>query len=520
MKSELHYLLARFWRRLPWFLIVFLAISGSGIAAAFMLPAVYRAEARLLVESPQIPDEMAPTTVRTAAAEILQVIEERLTTRDKIIDLAQKLRVYDGQPQPDPDKLVIDMAARIRIVLPGKSDAADFVTVSFDAATPELSARVTNDLVDSIVQESIALRTTNASQTLEFFQSEVNQLNEQLSELGAGILRLKLAKKDALPDSLEFRRNRQTATQERLRDNERQIAGLQDRRSRMVEIYEKTGSTETLNSGPNNRQLRLQQLEADLAAAKSALASDDPKLRLIEAQIATIKRSALFAVGSLDGDPAALTLYDLQLADLDGQISFLSAEKTAVQTEMALLQASIDATPGNAIELDVIQRDYDNIQIQYNTAVARLSEAATGDRIESLSKGQRITVVEAAVVPTLAAKPYRKLIAAAAVAAGLAAGLALVFLLERLNRAIERPVDLISALGITPLATIPYFRTGREIWRKRLIWFLTLLIVVGIAGVLYAERDGFAAPLTELLRTVFEKVGLAALDLSPPGDLA
>lgn len=513
MRSELYYLVARFWRRLPYFLVVFLLISGIGITAAFMMPAVYRAEARLLVEAPQIPDEMAPTTVRTAAAEILQVIQERLTTRDKIIDLAQKLNVYEGQPQTDPDKIVRDMTSRIQIILPGSSDAASFVTVSFDAASPELSARVTNDLVDSIVQESIDLRTANASQTLEFFQSETNRLNEQLSEMGAKILQLKLAKKDALPDSLEFRRTRQTATQERLRDIERQIAGLKDRRGRLVDLFEKTGSADSLIDAPSSQQLRLRQLEDELDNARAIYAPDNPKVRLIEAQIATIKRSTLFDLGSTDPTAQPMNNYELQLADLDGQIAFLQGDKASIEAEMAALQASIDATPTNAIELDVLQRDYDNVQIQYNTAVARLSEAATGDRIESLSKGQRITVVEPAIVPTSAAKPNRKVIAAGSVGAGLMAALALVFLLEWMNRSIERPVDLVTALGITPLATIPYFHTRQEAWRKRVIWTLAVLIVAGIIVVLYAERDGLAAPLTELLRKALQKAGLAALTL-------
>lgn len=519
MKTEIKFLLARFWRRFPVFLLVVVLISTLGVTVAFMLPSVYRAEARLLVESPQIPDEMAPTTVRTAAAEILQVIQQRLTTREKVIDLARKLNVYEGKDLMDPDKLVLDMNNRIRIELPGSGDAAAFVSVSFDAPTPELSARVTNDLVDSIIEESIALRTANASQTLEFFQSEVNRLNDQLGELGGKILQLKLDKKDALPDSLDFRRTRQTATQERLRDIERQIAGLQDRRARLVELYQKTGTVEPTGDAGSSKRLRLQQLEQELAQAKSVYSADNPKVRLIEAQIATLKRSEMFDLSGETPDQPMNT-YDLQLADLDGQIEYLGQDKTAVEAELAALQASIDATPGNAIELDVLQRDYDNVQIQYNTAVARLSEAATGDRIESLSKGQRISVVEPATAPTAAAKPNRKLIAVASVLAALAAGFGLVFLLEKLNRAIERPVDLEKALGITPIATIPYFHTRRELWRRRLVWALVFGTLGLILAALYIERDGLAAPLVELLMKAFEKAGLASLAFTQSSGLA
>ena len=129
-------------------------------------------------------------------------------------------------------------------------------------------------------------------------------------------------------------------------------------------------------------------------------------------------------------------------------------------------------------------------------------------------------MVEPAVVPTSTAKPKRKVIAAAGVLAGLAAGMALVVLLEWLNRSIERPVDLVRTLGITPLATIPYFRTRQEIWRKRLIVLMILLILVCLVAVLYVERNGVAAPVMDILMRLLERVGLAALDPADLRDLA
>lgn len=491
------------------FLLVSAVISVLGVTVAFMLPPVYRAEAMLLVESPQIPDEMAPSTVRAAATEILQVLRQRLTTRAKLIDLARRLEIYAGKPALVPDKLVEDMNRRIRFQLPGSSDGAAFVTISFDAPTPEMSALVSNELADGLIKESITLRTANASQTLEFFQSEVNRLNDQLSELGSKILQLKLEKKDALPDSLEFRRMRQTASQERLRDIERQISGLQDRRNRLVELYERTGSVAGGTEDGASQDPRLRQLEEALAQAKSIYAPDNPKVRLIEAQIATLKRSEMFDLSSEVPSDRPLNNYELQLADLDGQIDYLTQDKATVEAELATLQASIDATPGNAIELDTLQRDYDNVQMQYNTAVARLSEAATGDRIESLSKGQRISMIEPAKAPSAAAKPNRVMLALASVLAAFTAGLAAVVAIEKLNRAIERPADLEKALGLTPIATIPYFHTREELWRRRLVWFLVFSLLAMIILALYLERDGLAAPLVELLLTLLEKAGLA-----------
>lgn len=61
---------------------------------------------------------------------------------------------------------------------------------------------------------------------------------------------------------------------------------------------------------------------------------------------------------------------------------------------MEELADTIARTPGNSVTFDAMKRDYDNLQAQYNRAVANQSRAETGDMIEALSKGQRISLVE------------------------------------------------------------------------------------------------------------------------------
>jgi hypothetical protein len=64
------------------------------------------------------------------------------------------------------------------------------------------------------------------------------------------------------------------------------------------------------------------------------------------------------------------------------------------------LEDAIARTPLNAITLQGLERDYENIRVQYDSAVARLAQASTGERIELTSRGQRITLIEAANVPS------------------------------------------------------------------------------------------------------------------------
>ena len=62
---DLRFYLSLFLRRLPWFLLLFAIGSGVGLTLSRVLPPVYVASAKLVVETEQIPDELAPSTVRT-----------------------------------------------------------------------------------------------------------------------------------------------------------------------------------------------------------------------------------------------------------------------------------------------------------------------------------------------------------------------------------------------------------------------------------------------------------------------
>jgi len=513
MNFDLNFYLSRFMRRFHYFALVAVAVAAIGITVAYTLPPAYRAQATLLVESPQIPDELAASTVQSSVPEILRIIQQQLNTRANILDMSRRLGIHDADLQLSPDQIIADVRARLQIDIPSGKDPSPFVTVSFLAPTPELSAEVTNDIVTQILQESVALRTAASGQTLDYFDQEVARMSEDLARQSEQILQFKLQNKDALPDSLDYRRARQGSQQERLLQIDRELSSLTDRRAKLVDLFERTGQVSTDLSGPPKtpEEQKLQQLRDELSQALVIYAPQNPRIRVLEGQVAALEKQVAAKAGLTNGSEEILSPYEIQLADMDGQIAFLGSQKQEIEAELEALKVSIDATPTNAIQLDVIQRDYDSLQIQYSRAVASQAEAATGDRIESLSKGQRISVIEQAVVPAEPDSPPRLLIAAGSIVAGLGLGAGLVLLLELLNRSIQRPADLASRLGIATFGTIPYIRTRRESGTRRGIIAAALLTaMLGIPAALYAVHV-FYLPMDLLIERAMEKVGLAGL---------
>ena len=522
---DLKFYCSLFLRRLHWFMLFLVIGSAIGITLAAVLPPVYVAQARLLVESEQIPGNLAESTVRTGATEQLQIIQQRILTRDTLVDMANRLDIYGNRaegnrPQMTTDELVADMRGRISIITTGGAQrrgpaTATLVAVNFEAPTARMSSRVTNELVTLIQRQDVEMRGGAARKTFDFFDQQVDRLDGVLARQSAAILEFKEENQEALPDSLDFRRSQQAAAQERQLQTEREIAALRDRRTRMESLrtqFEAQGRTPDAPARTPEEQ-QLQTLEEELSTLLTVLAPANPKVKLLEARVEGMRtrvdaqRALNISGAPTDEVGTPLSNFDLQMTELDGNIEYHVEQRDQLEQTLLNLATTIEATPGNAITLGTLERDYANTRVQYDQAVAKRATAETGRVIEDLRQGQRITVVEQAVVPSEPEKPNRRVIAAGGIGGGMMMGLAVVFLLELLNKGIRRPVDLTNRLGITPFATLPYYRTRAERIRRRMI-ILSILgfFLIAIPLSLWAVNT-YVMPLDRLLSTVTQRLG-------------
>ncbi|MCB2124945.1 MAG: lipopolysaccharide biosynthesis [Rhodobacteraceae bacterium] len=508
MNLDLSFYFAVFLRRLPYFIIIFALVSAAAIAAAFLLPPVYRANSVLLVESSQIPGALAAPTVQAQALEKLQTIENRLMTRTNLLDIAQRLKVFKDMAKMTPDDIVGAMRKNTRITKSAGRGQATIMTVEFEGESGPVVAGVVNEYVTLILNEDVATRTERAETTVDFFDQEVKRLSGELDAMSAKILDFQNQNADALPNTLQYRLGQQTLLQNTLATAERDISLLKDQKQQMIALFNATGQItgSTANQTPEAQQLA--QLRQQMNTFTATYSPTNPKVRQLQAQIDQLEE--IVKAQQLPAGVASTQMspLDIQLASLDTQIGALEAQREQLLEQLAVLKDSIDRTPANQIALDALNRDYTNVQQQYNTAVARQAQASAGEQIEIRSKGERISVVDAATVPDRPVKPDRMLIAGGGVVAGAGLGIAVIVLMELLNRAVRRPKDLINAFGITPIATIPYMRTPSETMMRRSGFAAMLLVaVIGIPAIVYAVH-AYYQPLDVLFGKVMTKLGI------------
>jgi len=210
---DLKYYWAVFKRRLPYFLVIVTLLAAIGVTVASILPPVYSSSASLLAEPQQIPGSTADATTQINPFEQIQIVEQRIMTRANLYDLAQRIGLYADQPELSVGEIIGDVRSRIEFigfqpdptVRPG-TPGAIIVGVTFDAPTPQFAAKGANELVSLILQENVRMRTDRASDTLDFFQGEVERLSAALGEQSKKIADSKTANVTALPDSSATRR--------------------------------------------------------------------------------------------------------------------------------------------------------------------------------------------------------------------------------------------------------------------------------------------------------------------------
>ena len=223
MKSNIRFYIAVFLRRIHYFLAVFTLVSLTSVTVARLLPPLYVSKASLLVESPQIPDELATATVNAGASEQLQIIEQRLMTRANLLEIAQRLNVFEDASTMTADDIVSEMRNMTKIQRTSGNGQATFMTISFESDRAVVAANVANEYVTLILTDNVEFRTDRAGQTLEFFEHEAERLSGELAGQSLGIIAFKTANQDALPETLEYRLSQQSRLLERVSALDREI---------------------------------------------------------------------------------------------------------------------------------------------------------------------------------------------------------------------------------------------------------------------------------------------------------
>jgi uncharacterized protein involved in exopolysaccharide biosynthesis len=187
-----HYLEV-FKRRGLYFTAAFSLVLVLGSLFVAVQRPIYEATGKVLVESQDIPTDLVKPTITDTANERIQVIQQRIMTRDNLLGLVNKYDMFSRERRWMSDTQLVDlMRQRANFELVDiDSSTAEASTIafslSFDYENPDVTLSVANDLLTLVLNEDASNRTSRATETTNFLSRESQRLQDQLLTIQARI---------------------------------------------------------------------------------------------------------------------------------------------------------------------------------------------------------------------------------------------------------------------------------------------------------------------------------------------
>lgn len=489
--------------RFKYYLILgVLGLAAISAVVVSLIPAVYRSEAIVLVETQQIPDELVRSTVTSIAAERIQIIKQRVMTRDKLLGIAKDHpSLKDSVGSVLVSDLVIDMRDKITVDLitgntgsRNKQATTIAFKVAFDALSPSVAQSVANDLVTLFLDENVKARTERATETTDFLRTEANKLKRKLSDTEQAIADYKQKYKDALPEHLDLYMSMLERAQNSRVEIQRQAEAERNQRS----FYEVqlTSSTES-----QAERSKTGEIYAEYERLSAIYQENHPDLIRLKDEIASLEKSKT---------PSAnvANLIEQKIAATNSQIRLLSQQLSKTTQQIQELETKILKIPQVERGLLALNRDYVAVKSQYDEIVSNTMQAQMAESLEQGRKAERFSILEPPLLPDQPFKPDRKKLLAAGFAASFSIPLALVLGLAFLDKSVRGAAAVEAVTGHVPLVVIPVITTPAEDKRRksRIIKAILALLLLFGGGVLLVHF--MVMPLDMILYKLMYKFGL------------
>ncbi len=470
-------------------LLVFLA----ALAVALFLPARYQSLATILIEEQDVPRDFVQSTITNYADQQIQIINRRLMTVETLSGIADKFGLYrndEGEAPPATELLKRfsqDMAMNLvsaevvdpRSGRPGEATIA--FTLSFVAGDSSTAQKVTNEIVTLFLNENLRARDSQAASTAQFLAEEARLLQDELQGLEAQLAAFKKANEGSLPELYQFNLSVVERTQREKDDLEFRLNELAKReievQSQLVSISPTAprllpGGTTFMNDGD-----RLDYLRSERERLQSRYQAAHPDVRALDLEIAELEQRQTGTPEAAADNPAYLLLHN-QLQSLVLERNTLQARLGELGSRIAQYEGYIRRAPDVEKDYQALLRDYNTANQKYQELKAKQREAELSRNLERERKGQRFTLIEPPSLPIDPVKPNRPAIVLIGFIMALGAGFGLAYLRESTDKAVHGEKALEKILGGPLLAVVPYIENIDDHRQRQRSWLQAAMVLL------------------------------------------
>ena len=453
----INHLPAIVWQRRYYAFTVFAAFLLVAVVAAFALPTLYRSTATLMIESQELPKEVAESPTGAIEQRIAK-IRERVLSRGDLIALIEQYDLYSAERRSQPLSKIIDKMRKSTTIgalqgdigtpssTPGESNLIA-LNMSFDYPDRVKAQEVLQSFVQNFLKMDSDVVEDQASLTVRFLQDQAQRLSAQIQTIQNEITGLKARNGSTLAGT--------------------GMPSMIDTGSYSAQIVQLENENRQLllqSRPPPARDQQIAAAEAALAAAQALYTDSHPDVVAARERLKAIRQ----AVPSIPADDSTI---QEQIRANNQAIGMLRGQRDSAMARVSAGMAGQARAPAILEQASQLEAREAQLQDQYKNIANDLLKAQNSARMAGEQRAERLSLIEPANLPDHPHWPNRPLLIAGGALAGAAVGLLLALAVEILKRPLRSPVQIeglgVPVVGIVPIIERAPKRRWWQLFRRR-----------------------------------------------------
>ncbi len=426
---------------------VFFGVVALVVAISLLLPKQYLGTASVVIDAK--PDPVTALANPAAALPSFMATQVDILVSDRVaLRVIRDLKLLDNpglrqQWQEDTDGVgtieqwLVDLLQKKLDVKPSRE--SNVIVINYKSPDPKFAAGLANAFAKAYIETTLELRVDPAQQFTKFFDSQTNRAREAMERAQSKVSAFQQAKGIIATDE------RFDVESLRLNDLSSQLTQLQ------ALLAESTSRQGQARGGQGDQMAEVLNnpvvigLKTDLARAEAKLKELTQRLGDANPQVSEARANIAELRNRIDAEASRAT-------------GGVSVSNNINRQREAQLRRDIEAQRAKVLQLKVVrdeglllQHEADNAQLLYTNLVARLSQT----NLEAQANQSYANVLTTAQPPALPSSPKLLLNIGLSVFLGQLLAIGLAMLLEFRDRRIRGVDDVVSALGLPVLGSLP-----------------------------------------------------------------
>jgi len=466
-------------RRIKLLLVTALPAAAIGFLISFCFSPQYSSRSLVLVERQTVPAGYVRPIVTTSLIDRIVTMQQEVLSHTRLEQLVNRLGLATKGKSVEEviswiQRHTTIVEADPLTVLRRSTDFIGFY-LGFTADNPHDAQQICAEITSMLLAENLKMREQVALTTTDFLSRQLADAKSNLDEKDKQFAEFKSRYLGRLPGDVESNLRILGALNSQLDANTQLTNRAQQDKSYAESLLDQQltawKAAQTIQTSDTIGQ-QLVALRTQLVTLRVRYTENYPEVMRVKNDIDALeaKQKEMTDSGAENAfnkpygkpEPPEIRQLRERIRQNDDSLARAAREETRLRTLIDSYQSRLTLSPKVEEEYKQLTRDNDVAHRLYETLLINKSESAIQTDLEHRQQGEQLRLLDPASLPDSPSFPVRWKFAGGGLGIGLTLGICLAFWLELRDRAIRNEKDVLAALEMPMLTSVPWVDTSAK----------------------------------------------------------